>query len=387
MEIFSACDASEIVNPAKYLSFTSWAFWGHCCSNRVRASSSANSSSLAPSAPKLPSGTETVRTYAEYGQIVEAFFQGNYQLLIVVGQPGLAKSHEFEQRAGRRGHLIKGWTAPLQAYIEAYRHRDQPMVFDDAEVLWKRPGGRILIRSLTEHRTRKLVQWKSTTKDLAKQAVPQSFYTISKVAIVANRFAFGGEEEREAVLDRGHLIYFDPTPVEIHNRIADWFWDQEIYDYLGERLIMLDRPSVRTYIKAWERKQAGGDWKKLIQDVFCHDNATKLVQILEGDAECNNVDDRVGKFIAQSGMSRATYFNLKRKFRDNEQLQAREKLHVPRRILRGTPPEEAEPPPMIRRRPWMNQKSTADLHADSMGCQFGASTRTTQMTTATTLIT
>ncbi|MCA9068443.1 MAG: hypothetical protein KDA84_05950 [Planctomycetaceae bacterium] len=128
------------------------------------------------------------------------------------------------------------------------------MIFDDAEVLWKRPGGRILIRSLTEHRPQKLFQWKSTTKDLKKAGVPQSFHTTSKIAIIANRFSFGSEEEREAVLDHGHLVLFDPLPLEIHQRIGDWFWCQEIYDYLGERLHMLDNLSARTYIKAWERK-------------------------------------------------------------------------------------------------------------------------------------
>ena len=216
---------------------------------------------------KVPPGTEIIRTYAEYGELINAFFQGCYQFLFIVGRPGLAKSYEFERRLSRTGHLIKGWTAPLQAYIDAYRYRNQPLIFDDAEVLWKRPGGRVLMRSLTEHRPKKLVQWRSTAKELTKAGVPQSFRTSSKIAIVANRFSFGSEEERDAVLDRGHLVLFDPPPIEIHKRVGDWFWSQEIYDYLGERLHMLDSLSVRTYLKAWERNQAGGDWKKLISEV------------------------------------------------------------------------------------------------------------------------
>ena len=292
--------------------------------------------------PKVPSGTETIRTYAEYGNLVDGFFRGFYQLLFIVGRPGLAKSHEFEQRLGQGGHLIKGWTAPLQAYIEAYRNRHQPLIFDDAEVLWKRTGGRILMRSLTEHRPKKLVQWKSTAKELAKAGVPQSFYTKSKIAIVANRFAFGSEEEREAVLDRGHLVLFDPLPIEVHLRVADWFWCQDIYDYLGERLHMLDNLSARTYLKAWERKEAGGDWKKLISDVFCHNNVTLLLQALESDPECPCVDDRVRKFIDQTGLSRATYFNVKRELRSNDQLKPLTRIDVRHRTLRGTPPCEEE---------------------------------------------
>lgn len=308
--------------------------------------------------PKVPSGTEIIRTYAEYGSLVNGFFCGCYHLLFVVGRPGLAKSHEFEQRLGQSGHLIKGWTAPLQAYIEAYRYRHQPLVFDDAEVLWKRPGGRILIRSLTEHRPKKLVQWKSTAKDLQKANVPQSFYTTSKVAIVANRFAFGSEEEREAVLDRGHLVLFDPLPLEVHQRVGDWFWSQEIYDYLGERLHMLDNPSARTYLKAWERKEAGGDWKKLISDVLCYNNATLLVQSLESDPKCPAVDDRVCKFIGQTGLSRATYFNIKRELRNNDQLAPLTRIDVPHRKLRGSPPSEVDVDDLER-------NGTSEAHRES----------------------
>jgi hypothetical protein len=288
--------------------------------------------------PKMPPGTEIIRTYAEYGNLIDGFFRGCYQLLFIVGRPGLAKSYEIEQRLGQAGHLIKGWAAPLQAYIEAYRYRNQPLIFDDAEVLWKRPGGRILIRSLTEHRPRKHIQWRSTAKELTKARVPQSFYTTSKIAILANRFAFGSEEEREAVLDRGHLVLFDPLPLEVHQRVGDWFWCQEIYDYIGARLHMLDSPSMRTYLKAWERQQAGGNWKKLIGDVFCHNNATLLVQALESDPDCGVVDDRVRKFIDQTGLSRATYFNIKRELKNNDQLASPMRIDVPRRTLRGTPP-------------------------------------------------
>jgi hypothetical protein len=288
--------------------------------------------------PRIPDGAEVVRTYAEYGQFVESFFRGHYQLLILVGRPGLSKSFEFEQRLGRAGHLIRGWAAPLQAYIEAYRHRNKLLVFDDAEVLWKRPGGRILIRSLAEHRSRKHVQWRSTTRELSSQGIPQSFTTTSKVAIIANRFVFGAEDEREAVLDRAHLVYFDPTPLEVHTRVADWYWDQTIFDHIGERLHMLDEVSARTYIKAWERRMADGDWKKLIEETYCHKSTTLLVQALEFDPRFETVDQRLRHFTQTSGMCRATYFNIKRRLRDNEQLRPIDKVDVPKKLLRGSPP-------------------------------------------------
>lgn len=61
------------------------------------------------------------------------------------------------------------------------------------------------------------------------------------------------------MLDRGHLIYFDPTPLEVHTRVGDWFWDQQIYDHIGERLHLFSESSARIYLKAWKRKQAHGN--------------------------------------------------------------------------------------------------------------------------------
>jgi hypothetical protein len=290
--------------------------------------------------PKIPDGAEIIRTYQEYGEFVDGFFDGHYHLLIVMGRPGISKTTEFEHRTDGNSHLIKGWVAPMQAYFDAFRHRNKLLIFDDAEVLWKRPGGRILLRALCEHKPVKTVQWTSTAKELKREGVPQQFNTSSKVAIIANQLSIGGEAEREAVLDRGHLVYFDPTPLEVHSRAADWYWDQQIYDYVGERLHVLNELSARIYLKAWERKRAKGNWKKLIEEQFCHDKAKLLVQGLEVDPDCKTVEQRVAKFVEQTSLSRATYFNLKRSLKNDDQLMPLYRIAVPQRNLRATPPND-----------------------------------------------
>lgn len=288
--------------------------------------------------PIVPSGAEVVRTYEEYGQFVDGFFQRHFQLLMVIGRPGIGKSYEFETQLDLRSHLIKGWVAPLKAFIDAYRHRNKLLIFDDAEVLWKRQGGRVLLRSLCEHRAKKTIQWTSTTKDLAKARVPQKFTTTSRVAIIANRFAFGNEEEQAAVLDRGHLVYFDPTALEVHKRVGDWFWDQQVYDHIGERLHLFNEITARVYVKAWERKQANGDWATMIEQSFCHDKAKLLVQELEVDPQQETVEQRVAEFVARTSFSRASYFNFKRALKKDDQLTPLDRIDVPDRQLRGTPP-------------------------------------------------
>jgi len=319
--------------------------------------------------PKIPEGAEVVRTFLQYEELVAAYFQGRYQLLIVIGRPGLMKSHAFETRLGPTSHLIKGWAAPLQAYMESYWHRNKLLIFDDSEVLWKRPGGRVLMRSLCEHKLQKLVQWISTTPALVKAGVPQSFLTSSKLALIANRFVFGDVEEYYAIVDRGHLVYFDPPPVEVHQQVAEWFWDQQIYNHVGERLHLLDNISARLYIKCWERKQAGGDWRKLIEEAYCRDSNFRIVQAFEVDPAFKTVEDRVRRFIEQTGACRATYFNIKRELTENDRLTAFKKLDVPVRELRGEPPAEPNLEEEVARAHKENQpESVSGTNIDVAAC-------------------
>jgi hypothetical protein len=101
--------------------------------------------------PLIPEGAEIIRTYKEYDSLVSDFFETRYNLLIAVGRPGLSKSHSFERRLSPTSHLIRGCAAPLQCYIDSYIHRNKLLIFDDAETLWKRQAGRVLLRSLCEH--------------------------------------------------------------------------------------------------------------------------------------------------------------------------------------------------------------------------------------------
>ncbi|HZY89811.1 MAG TPA: hypothetical protein VFE78_33625 [Gemmataceae bacterium] len=39
-----------------------------------------------------------------------------------------------------------------------------------------------------------------------------------------------------AVVDRGTAASFVPPPPEVHGYTAGWSWDQEVYDWVAERL-------------------------------------------------------------------------------------------------------------------------------------------------------
>ena len=110
---------------------------------------------------------------------------------------------------------IQGHARPIQVHIKAFEHRDMPVILDDAEGLYADPAGRNLLTSLTQTDQVKTLEWLSSTRILVDQDVPMRFTTTSRVCVITNRWS-GSAKEIEALEDRGHQIYFDPPPDEVH---------------------------------------------------------------------------------------------------------------------------------------------------------------------------
>ncbi|MEI8194727.1 MAG: hypothetical protein WCI73_02340 [Phycisphaerae bacterium] len=289
-----------------------------------------------------PPGAQIVWSYREYDAIVDAFFAGHFELLVVLGSPGLAKSVSFAKRKSTVSHLINGWATPFEVYCQCFVHRHKYLIFDDSETLWEKRAGRLLIRSLCETKPYKTVAWASATPLLNKAGVPQNFETSSRVALIANRFSFGSAAETAAILDRAYVIVLDLPPEEIHRYVSEWFWDQEIFDYFGLRLQTLARPSVRSYVRAWELKNAGQDWRQMIDTTLLHDDKARWVQALEFDSKFPTVKAKEAEFIRQTGACHATYFNLRRALKAKGQFTPPQERDAPRYILTGEPPDRPD---------------------------------------------
>ena len=250
-------------------------------------------------------GAERVTTFADKAKIDRAFINHSYGLVIMVGRPGLSKSYTFEQRIkkGFKAFVFKGSASPYVAYRLCYENKDKPLILDDAEQLWSEREGRVLLRSLTEMVKPCTVQWAKKRQDDA----PVSFKTNSPVMMLCNKFTFGHQAEFAAIVDRGHLFVFDPSATEVHKH-AEWFDDEEIYEYIGERLAYLPDLSFRTYVRAAESKKAKRDWRKqLMASIDEHD---RLLIDLELNEEISPAE-RVAAWIEGTGKCRATYFNRK----------------------------------------------------------------------------
>ena len=181
-----------------------------------------------------PDRAIVVTTYAELEAFVRAFADGHLGLLLLVGSHGLAKSRTVKEVLGRPGLPDRGPGHRLSAlYRELYRHRDEPVVLDDLDGLF---ADRDAVRLLKAVCQTEAVKSTRLAHDGGRAAgLPERFQMRSRVVVIAQRVE-DAEREVAAVEDRGHALAFEPTPLEVHRKVASWFWDSEIYNFIGERL-------------------------------------------------------------------------------------------------------------------------------------------------------
>ena len=113
------------------------------------------------------------------------------------------------------------------------------------------------------HRTARRRRSRRPSRQPRRPRSPQRFTTTSRVALIGNDWKTLNADVA-ALEDRGHVLFFEPTALEVHCQAAGWFWDQEIFDFVAARLHLIDRHSLRTYRQAWELKQSG---LRMIDDV------------------------------------------------------------------------------------------------------------------------
>jgi len=296
--------------------------------------------------PVKPEGAGILTTYDELREKARKFAEGKYNLLVIAGGPGLSKSTTFKQAleavVGKDYCFIEANASPFGAYCKLWRQRNRLAVFDDADPINEQPGGKRLLKQVGQTDQWKHCSWESKATMGKKALAPQEFWTSSKVCIITNSWEYReGNVHTAAVEDRGQCWLFMPTALEIHRFVSEWFWSQEVFDFIGQHLPYLRRPSVRLYKKAWEMEKAGDDWRSYVLDqIFEAEDLERIVLDLMYDTSLASTKQRSQEFVRLGHGSRATFYRYYADMKERHNL-----THIPYFKVEGMEPED-QPDPM-----------------------------------------
>lgn len=260
-----------------------------------------------------PKDAVILRTYADLDRHVRAFAEGHLSLLIVIGLPGLQKSTAIQQALPDELCWLEGNATAFALYCRLYQCRNRPVVLDDVDDLYSDRAAVRLLKSVCQTVRQKTVRWDSDARTLRSEGIPTHFTTTSRVAIIANQWRTLNENVA-AIEDRGHVVVFEPTPEEVHSRTAHWFEDQEIFEFVERHLHLIEKPSMRDYYKAVEKKRAGLDWRSALLQRWLPPT-TRIVARLVADDSYPSETARIEAFQQYTGQVRSQYFYHKRKLR------------------------------------------------------------------------
>jgi hypothetical protein len=257
-----------------------------------------------------PDGARQVATYAKLEEYVRAFASGHLNLLILVGEGGIAKTRTVRAVLGS-ACWIEGNATPFGMYEKLYRHRGSFVVIDDVDSLYADKAGIRLLKCLCQNEEEKTVGWHTDARSLEKHGVPREFVTTSRVIIICNDWRTLNINV-SALQDRGHVLVFKPSAAELHRKAGEWFKDAEIYEWFGENLHRIAAPSFRYYVRAAELKAAGMAWAEVLEQEAENKRAQIAAEIL-ASAVYRTTMERVRAFVREGGGCRATYFNYVRR--------------------------------------------------------------------------
>lgn len=258
-----------------------------------------------------------VRSYARLQEFISAFACGHLNLLILIGDPGLAKTRMVKEALGEDVCWIQGNCTAFGLYQELFRKRHHRfVVIDDVDSLYSDRVGVRLLKALCQTEPEKSVAWHSSARSLEKQGIPTVFSTSAKVIIVSNDWKTLNRNV-SALQDRGFVLHFQPTAEEVHREAGRWFTDAEVYGWFGKHLHAIRELSLRHYVRAAMLKQAGMDWRAVVPIPFPNPRV-RLVAELRADERFATQESRVREFIARGAGCRRTYFNYASRLKEKD---------------------------------------------------------------------
>ena len=269
----------------------------------------------------VPREVIRVTAYAHLELYLSKFARGELGLVLLLGRHGTGKSENVRrtlsaaQAEGSREAAvlyIEGHMQPFGLYQQLWENRDRPVVLDDLDRLYADPECVRLLKPLCNTVREKRLHW-LTNVTMNDGELPPSFTTSSSVILIANEWKSLNPNVR-ALEDRAIILHFCPSNEEVHQNVGGWFSDGEVYEFLGKLMPMIPAVSMRHYCKGSQLRKAGlTDWRTSLLQMVVPDRRAACVLAMQHDSSLRSEEERVLRFMAITGASRATYFRIKAK--------------------------------------------------------------------------
>lgn len=259
----------------------------------------------------MPQDAVELHTYEKFEKYLRAFAAGHMNLVILLGEAGLAKSRTVRSVLGDDVCWIEGNATPFGIYEKLYRCRDKFTVIDDVDSIYADRSGIRLLKCLCQTEAEKTVAWHSDARRLEHHGIPREFSTKSRVIIICNDWKTLNRNVA-ALEDRGHVLVFQPSAAEIHRRAGSWFKDAEIYRWFADNHQRIHGLSLRHYLRAQELKAARLDWTDVLR-MQTENPRERIAAEVMADALHQTTAARVDAFEKLGGGCRATFFNYRRR--------------------------------------------------------------------------
>lgn len=197
-----------------------------------------------------------IKTYKDLRKVVRKFKQGTFDLLIIVGPPGIGKTFNTKNILGKSVRYINNHVTVLGLYQTGYENQDTNLWLDDVESLFSQDKMIGLLKQFCETLPEKSIQY-NTSWNLEKcRKVPKQYTTKSKVLMTCNSLTRIKNKGVQSLLDRALIFNFSPDAKEICLYIKKnmkGMYDPAVIDLL----VMNDKVSLRNFVKVKQLKDAG----------------------------------------------------------------------------------------------------------------------------------
>jgi hypothetical protein len=273
----------------------------------------------------IPREVIRLTDYAQLELYLTKFARAELGLVLLLGRHGTGKSESVKRalsvmgstgdaanRNSKAALYVEGHAQPFGLYRQLWEYRDCPIVLDDLDRLYADPDCVRLLKPLCNTTSEKRLHW-LTNLTLNDGTVPSGFVTASNLILIANEWKSLNPNVR-ALEDWAIILHFCPQNQEVHRKVGEWFDDPEVYNFLARLLPLVPDISMRHYSKGSQLRRAGlADWRHSLIQMTLPDRLVACVVATQHDPELRSEHQRVSKFTAATGVSRATYFRIKAK--------------------------------------------------------------------------